>query len=153
MSRSPQASPAHRIANRGFGPCNDPAAVAGFMSFSGRIIFELIGFRARNPDISSIPNLNASYFLAARSPRWTITDTVRLIGDRVHLQLAPAPSTGNGWPAAGTVQDPFFRESGSKGHQVRPVTVWTETNQISSEALRALDAMANTGRHGTRQPR
>jgi hypothetical protein len=69
MSRTPQASPAHRIANRGFGACNDPAAVAGFMSFSGRIIFELIGFRARNPDISSFPNLGASYFLAARSPR------------------------------------------------------------------------------------
>src|SRR5258707_10824062 len=70
MSRTPQVSPAHRIANRGFGPCNDPAAVAGFMSFSGRVIFELIGFRARNPGILSIPNLNASYFLLpARSPR------------------------------------------------------------------------------------
>jgi hypothetical protein len=33
-------------------------------------------------------------------------------------------------------------------HQVRPVTVRTETNQISSEAIRALDAMANTLRHG-----
>ncbi len=54
---------------------------------------------------------------------------------------------------AGTVQDPFFRRSDSKGHQVRPVTVWTESNQISSAALRALDAVANTGRHGTRQPR
>src|SRR5229473_7161952 len=73
--------------------------------------------------------------------RWTITKTVRLIGDRVHLQLAPTPSTGNGWPAAGTVQDPFFRESGSKGHQVRPVTVWTETNQIPSETLRTFHTM------------
>src|ERR1700719_5057548 len=70
MSRTPQASPAHGIANIGFGPCNDPAAVAGFMSFSGRVIFELIGFRARSPGISSIPNLNAAYFLLpARSLR------------------------------------------------------------------------------------
>src|SRR5260370_22924042 len=78
---------------------------------------------------------------------WTITETVRLIGDRVHLQLVPAPSTGNGWRATGTVEGPFFRESGSKRHQVRPVTEWTETNQISSEALRALGAMANTRFH------
>jgi len=34
---------------------------------------------------------------------WTVTETVRLIGDRVHLQLAPTPSTGIGRPAAGTV--------------------------------------------------
>jgi hypothetical protein len=40
------------------------------MCFSGRVIFEPIGFRARNPGISSIPNLNASYLLLpARSPR------------------------------------------------------------------------------------
>src|SRR3984893_1340577 len=74
---------------------------------------------------------------------WTVTETVRLIGDRVHLQLAPTPSTGIGWPAAGTVEDPFFRESRSKGHQVRPVTVWTETNQISSETLRTFHTMPN----------
>jgi hypothetical protein len=78
---------------------------------------------------------------------WTVTETVRLIGDRAHLQLAPTPSTGNGWPAARTVQDPFFRESGSKGHQVRPVAVGTASNQISSETLRTFHAMANSKTH------
>ena len=75
-----------------------------------------------------------------------------LIRDRIYLQLRPVPSTGNGRPAARTVQGPFFREARSKEHQVRAVTVRTETNQISSEALRALDAMANTRCHGTYQP-
>ena len=72
-----------------------------------------------------------------------------LTRDRIYLQLVPLPSTGNGWPAAGTVEGPFFRVARIKGHQVRPVVVRTETNQISSEALRALDAMANTRCHGT----
>src|SRR5713101_1474640 len=74
----------------------------------------------------------------------SITAIVSLIRDRIDLQLRPVPSTGNGWPAAGTVEGPFIREARAKGHQVRPVAVRTETNQISSEALRALDAMAKT---------
>src|SRR5260370_6877525 len=83
---------------------------------------------------------------------WTVTETVSLIGDRVHLQLAPTPSTGNGWPAAGTVQDPFFRESGGKGHQVRPVTVWTETNQIPSETLRTFHTMPDATHNNPPSP-
>jgi hypothetical protein len=75
-----------------------------------------------------------------------------LVGDRVDLQLAPVPSTGTRRIAARTVQGAFLPESFHKGHQVGSVTVWTETNQISSEAFRALDAMANTEWcHGTYQ--
>jgi len=84
---------------------------------------------------------------------WTITALVRMVGNRAYLQLVPTPSTGDRWPAAGTIQCPVFGESVNQGQQIRPVTVWTETNQISSAALRALDAMANTGCHGTYQSR
>jgi len=83
---------------------------------------------------------------------WTITTIVSGIGDGVHLQFAPSPSTGDGWLATGTIQGPFLRDSGSHGHQVGSVAVWAKTNQISSEAFRTLDAMANTKRHGTGQP-
>src|SRR5580704_13271838 len=72
-----------------------------------------------------------------------------LIRDRIWLQVAPTPSTGNGWPPAGTVQRPFICESFSQRHQVRPVTVRAEARQISSEAFWALNAMANTGSHGS----
>jgi hypothetical protein len=102
------------------------------------------------------PHLNLALkprFLAYRHDFFggTITAIVSLIRDRICLQLRPVPSTGNGWPAARTVESPFIRESGTQGQQVRPITVWTEADQISSAALRALDAMANTRCHGTYQ--
>ena len=79
---------------------------------------------------------------------WTITAIVCLIRDRIWLQVAPNPSTGNRWPPAGTVQRPFICESFSQRHQVRPVTVRAEARQISSQAFWTLNAMANTGSHG-----
>ena len=77
----------------------------------------------------------------------TVTAAMRLIGDRVYLQLGRTPSTGSGRPAAGTVQDPFLQNC-TQRHQLRSVTVRAETNQISSMALRALHAMAHTDCHG-----
>ena len=82
---------------------------------------------------------------------WPITTVVSLIGHRIQLQLVPVPSAGDGWPAARTVQGPSVRESGSERHQIRPITVGTETKQITSRALRAFDAMADTVCHGTYQ--
>src|ERR1700677_149431 len=46
---------------------------------------------------------------------WTITTIVSGIGDGVDLQFAPSPSAGDGWPATGTIQGPFLRDSGSHG--------------------------------------
>jgi hypothetical protein len=82
---------------------------------------------------------------------WAITAIVSLIRDRTYLQLRPVQATGGGWPTAGTVQSPFIQESSTQGYQARTVTVGTETDQISSEAPRALDAMANPERHGIYQ--
>ncbi len=79
---------------------------------------------------------------------WTITAIVCLSRDGIELQVAPTPSTGNEWPPAGTVQRPFICESFRHRHQVRPVTVWAEARQISSQAIWTLNAMANTGSHG-----
>ena len=78
----------------------------------------------------------------------TITAVVSLTRDRVHLQLVPAPSAGDGRSATGTIQGPFFRGTGAKRKQVGTISVWTETNQIASEALRTLDTMAKPGCHG-----
>ena len=78
---------------------------------------------------------------------WTITAIVCLIRDCIWLQVAPTPSTGNGWPPAGTEQRPFIFEPFSQRQQVRPVTVRAEARQISSQAFWTLNAMANTGRH------
>src|SRR5260370_19691549 len=79
----------------------------------------------------------------------TVTAAMGLIGDRVHLQLGRVPSTGTGLLAARTIQDPSLPASFNHGQQVRSVTVRTETNQIPTMALPALDAMANTEGHGT----
>ena len=85
---------------------------------------------------------------------WTVATMVSLVRDGAQLQLVPTPSTGHGWPVAGTVQGPFFGDSGSQRYQVRPVAIRTETDQISSKAHRTLDAMAETGgRYGTSQSR
>lgn len=80
--------------------------------------------------------------------RWTIAAIVSLTGYGTRLQLAPIPSTATGWPATRTVQGPTLREALNQRYKVRPVTVWTETNQIPSEAFRALNAMADTRFHG-----
>jgi hypothetical protein len=81
--------------------------------------------------------------------RCTIAKSVRLIGDGIHLQLIPAPSTGNGWPAAGAVQSPFLREADNLRYQVGSVSVRTEANQIPGAALRTLEAVTNATRHST----
>ena len=78
----------------------------------------------------------------------TIAAVVRSTRDGVHLQLVPAPSARDGWPAAGTVQSPFFRGTGVQRKQVGTISVWTETKQIASKALRTLDTMAKPGCHG-----
>src|ERR1700723_2534957 len=80
--------------------------------------------------------------------RRTIAAVVSLTRDRVHLQLIPAPSAGDGRPATGTIQDPFFRGAGPKRKQAGTISVWSETNQISSEAFRTLDTMAEPRCHG-----
>jgi hypothetical protein len=77
----------------------------------------------------------------------TITAVVSLIGDCVHLQFVPAPSARDGRPGAGTIQSPFFRGTSAKRKQVGTISVWTETNQVSSEAFRALDTMTKTSCH------
>jgi hypothetical protein len=83
---------------------------------------------------------------------WTIAAIMSLIGDHVHLQLAPVPSIGTRRPAARAVQGTSLRESLAKRHQIRSITVWTEPDQISSKTFRALDTTANTGWcHGTYQ--
>jgi hypothetical protein len=79
----------------------------------------------------------------------TVATVVSLIGDGVHLQVAPGPATGTGRPATGTVQSPFLRDSLSHGDQAGPVAVGAETDQISSAAFRALDTMSNAGCHAT----
>ena len=80
---------------------------------------------------------------------WTVTAIISPIRDRICLQLAPAPSTMNGGPAAGAEQCVFFQRSGNKGHQKGAVSVGTEANQISSAALRTFHAVANTEAHRT----
>jgi hypothetical protein len=81
---------------------------------------------------------------------WTVTAIISPIRDRICLQLAPAPSTMNGGPAAGAEQCVFFQRSGNKGHQKGAVSVGTEANQISSATLRTFHAVANTEAHRTR---
>ena len=77
----------------------------------------------------------------------TITPAISSIGNRVDLQLGPLPSTGSGRPTARTAQNPFLFSSVNQRHEARSVTVRAETNQISSKAFRALDAMAYTTEH------
>lgn len=72
-----------------------------------------------------------------------------MVRDGIHLQLIPAPSTGDGRPAAGTVQSPFLRGADNLRYQVSSVSVRTEANQISGTALRTLDAVTNATRHST----
>jgi hypothetical protein len=48
----------------------------------------------------------------------TITAVVSLTRDRVRLQLVPAPSAGDAWPGARTMQGPFFRGAGANRNQV-----------------------------------
>jgi hypothetical protein len=100
--------------------------------------------------LSSSPKTAISC-VPARFPLVGIAAIVSLIRDRTYLQLRAVQATGGGWPTAGTVQSPFIRESSTQGYQARTVTVGTETDQISSDAPRALDAMANPERHGIYQ--
>jgi hypothetical protein len=118
-------------------------------------------FRCRNHSSQARPKVISSGSGAGPNPKsalllvdrhnvlgWTITAIVCPIRDRIWLQVAPTPSTGNGWPPTGTVQRPFICESLSHWQQVRPVTVRAETRQISSQAFWTLNAMANPGSHG-----
>src|SRR5580658_4606533 len=120
MSSVPQVNPAHRIASNGLEFCSEDILTRRTQLLAYR--HNLLG--------------------------WTITAIVCLIRDRIWLKVAPTPSTGNGWPPAGTVQRPFICESFSQRHQVRPVTVRAEARQISSQAIWTLNAMAYTGSHG-----
>src|SRR4029077_7913196 len=77
--------------------------------------------------------------------RWAIASMMRLVANSVQLQLGPVPSTGMGRHAARTVEDPFITEPSGKWQKARPVSVWTETDEVSSAAFWALNAMANAG--------
>ena len=84
---------------------------------------------------------------------WAITALMCLSWNRIALQLAPIPSAGNTRAAAGTIQRPFICKTFHQRNQERPVTVRAAAKQISRTALGALDAVANTGSHGTCQIR
>src|SRR5207302_6435381 len=84
------------------------------------------------------PSVYGHDFLGA-----TIATIVSRTGNRVHLQLAPGPSAGTGRAVARTIQGPFFRGPLHHRHQVRPVRVGTEPDQISSKASRTINAMTN----------
>jgi hypothetical protein len=84
---------------------------------------------------------------------WAITALVCLSWNRIPLQLAPIPSAGNTRAAAGTIQRPIICKAFHQRNQERPVTVRAAAKQISRTALGALDAVANTGSHGTCQIR
>ena len=77
--------------------------------------------------------------------RWAIASMMRLVANSVQLQLAPVPSTGMGRDAARAVEDPFITEPAGKRQKARSVSVWTETDEVSSTAFWALNAMANAG--------
>jgi hypothetical protein len=51
--------------------------------------------------------------------------------------------------AAGTIQSPFIGESFRQRLQERSVTIRAAAKQISDMAFGTLDAVTNTGRHGT----
>jgi hypothetical protein len=77
--------------------------------------------------------------------RWAKASVMRLVTNSVQLQLAPVPSTGMGRDAARAVEDPFITEPAGKRQKAGPVSVWTETGEVSSTAFWALNAMANAG--------
>ncbi len=77
--------------------------------------------------------------------RWAIASMMGFVIDSVQLQFAPVPSTGMGRHAARTVEDPFITEPSGKRQKARSVVVWTETDEVSSTAFWALNAMANAG--------
>jgi hypothetical protein len=82
----------------------------------------------------------------------TIAALVGLGRNRITLQLTPIPLAGNMRATAGTKQLPFMSEAFNQRCQKRPVTVRAAAKQISGMALRTLDAVANTGSHGTSRP-
>jgi len=101
---------------------------------------------SRNSALSGLKELNSCY--ANNLFGWAKTAAVGLVRDDVHLQIVPAPSTGNGWFAARTKQGPFFWEARRERKKIRAISIGTEADQITSPALRTLDAMAKTWRHG-----
>jgi hypothetical protein len=70
---------------------------------------------------------------------------MRSVANSVPFQLAPVPTTGMGRHAARTVEDPFITEPSGKWQKARSVSVWTETDEVSSTAFWTLNAMANAG--------
>jgi hypothetical protein len=63
-------------------------------------------------------------------------------------QFAPPPSTRDGRFPAGAIQGKFLRQVRNRGNNVRPVAIGAGSNQVSGEALRTFQAMANSRCHG-----
>src|SRR5690242_17535232 len=85
--------------------------------------------------------------------RCSESPAMRYFRNRVPPNLAPLPSAGNGWSAAGAIQYVFFRRSEISTHEIRPVAIRTKGNQVSSETFGTFHAMAKKGRHKSRASR
>ncbi len=78
----------------------------------------------------------------------TVTTTMSSGRNLAPLYLAPSPSARRGGSPAGAIQSIFIRRVKNSRNEVRTVMVRAAGEQISGEALRTLDAMANSGGHG-----
>jgi hypothetical protein len=77
----------------------------------------------------------------------TIATILSRLRDHIGLHLAPTPAAGNGRTPAGTVKRASFRKAGNRGYYIRPITIGTEGDQVSSETPGAFHAMANSVAH------
>ena len=78
--------------------------------------------------------------------RHTVTTVLSRFRDHIGLYLAPPPADGEGRPA-GAVKYACFRKAGYCRHHIRPITIGTEGDQVSSETPRAFHATANSVSH------
>ena len=76
--------------------------------------------------------------------RRAITATIGLAADLIGFQFLPHPSTRSLRVRARTVQDPFCWQADAYRHQVRPVTIRAEAEQIAGATSGTLDTMTNT---------
>jgi hypothetical protein len=73
----------------------------------------------------------------------SIATAISRVRNLTGANLAQSLSANNGWPPAGTVQSVLLGGTTSLGHELRPIAVGTETDQISSVVFRTFHGMAN----------
>jgi hypothetical protein len=79
--------------------------------------------------------------------RWTITAAIGGIRYFTSPDFTALPSAGHRKSSAGTIEGVFLKRTDRSGQEARPIRVWTETNDVASEAMRACNAMANSAAH------